>query len=366
MNLRIGAFGRQEGVSAVWIAMFVSGCFAIDNRAAFADGNASCLTYAIASLLSLLLFECALRGIRRRHGNDLNALIGRSKAKALLAVLSAAALLIAAMQPLEHFLVTVTQYVFVEAKQTDVCLYLLPALVLLTVLGAETLVRTSRIFLPMLCLSFAAAMLLAIPQYRLYRLYPFPLGSPYKLVSDSVCTLSRTFSPLLALLCIGEGTQNTGALRSVGRIGAAFGACMTVAALFGLGMSFSYLQLKEMPSPFYRLLVEVRTENPTMRLDRATLFLWLSAALLTSAFYLFSAGALLAKTFAVRDVRPIVCALCALAVTLILVLYYDSETTLQILRFLYRWAWIPAIVPIPFLLIGKRREGSACGSVSHC
>ena len=270
------------------------------------------------------------------------------------------------MQPLEHFLVTITQYVFIEAKQTDVCMYLLPCLMLLTVFGAETLVRTSRVFLPMLLVSLAATVLLAIPQYRAYRLYPMPFGAPMKLIAESVRSLSRTFPPLLALLCIGEGTQNTESLRSAGRIGAVCGAGSTLAVLFGLGLSFSYQQLKEIPSPFYRLLVEVRTENPTMRLDRATLFLWLALAVLASAFYLYAACVLLAKTFGVRDVRPIACSVSMLAVTLILILYYDSETTLTILRQTYRFAWIPTVVPILLLLIGKRKEERTCGCVSHC
>ena len=366
MNLRIGAFGRQEGAAAVWICAFVSGCFAIDNRAAFSDGNVSWLTYLIAAATALLLFEITLSAIKRRGGNDLYALIGKSVPKSLLAIPLILALLIAAMQPLEHFLVAITRYVFVEAKQTDVCMYLLPCLVLLTVLGGETLVRTSRIFLPMLIVSFITTMLLSVPQYRLYRLYPLPLGDPGRLASESISALSRAFSPLLALLCIGEGTQNTASLRSVGRIGAVCGAGMTFAALFGLGLTFSYLQLKDMPSPFYRLLVEVRTENPTMRLDRATLFLWLMMAVLASSVYLYAACVLLAKTFGVRDVRPTACAFSTLAVTLILVLYYDSETTLMILRQLYRFAWIPTVAPIPLLLVGHERRDRLCGYVSRC
>ena len=283
----------------------------------------------------------------------------------MLAVPLSSALLLAAMQPCEHFLMTVTQYVFPEAKQTNVCMYLLPCLLLLTVLGAETLVRTSRIFLPMLLLSFAATMALAIPQYRTYRLHPIPLNTPIKILKECIQAFSRTFSPLLALLCIGEGAQNAKALRRIGRIGEGLGAVMTVAALLGLGFSFSYLQLREMPSPFYRLLIEVRTENPTMRVDRAALFLWLAMGLLSSAFYLFSASVLIAKAFGVRDVRPVACAFAALAVTLVLVLYYDSELTLSILRQLYRFAWIPTVVPVLFLLFGKGKEVRACGCASH-
>lgn len=367
MNLRIGAFGRQEAASAVWIATFTSGCFAFDNHAQFADGNAACLTYAGAALLSLLLFEAVVAVLRRRRGRDLLRLFGNAKWKSVLALPLFFSLLLAAMQPLQLFLVTVTEYIFVEARQVSICMVLLPCLLLLTALGAETLVRTSRLLLPLLLVSVAATLLLAVSQYRTYRLFPIPLGSAKKLVAEGAGTLFRTFSPLLALLCIGEGSQNVRAMQSAGRIGALGGMLTTGLLLLGLGLSFSYVQLREMPSPFFRLLIEVRTENPTMRLDRATLFLWMSAAMLSSAFYLYAACVLLAKTCGIADIRPLAICVSALAVTLILVLYYDSDTTVAILRGLYRFAWIAAIVPIPLLLLGNRKGGGECDlSASHC
>ena len=38
MNLRIGAFGRQESAAVVLIAAFFSGCFGIDSGVLYARG----------------------------------------------------------------------------------------------------------------------------------------------------------------------------------------------------------------------------------------------------------------------------------------------------------------------------------------
>ena len=361
MNLRIGTFGRQESASAVWVCAFASGCFAVDNRALFHDGNFAYFAALIASLISLLLFCGAVRAIRRRGGCDLSALIGRSRIKAALAVPLILSLLLSAMQPQQQFLLTITQYVFVDAKQVSVCFYLLPCLILLSMLGAETLVRTSRILLPVLVLSVLAALAIGVQQYRVYRLYPIPFGKPTKLLSDTAIALHRTFSPLLALLCIGEGTQNPRALESAGRIGAGFGAITVTCMFLGLSLSFSYAMLSDMPAPFYRMLVETRTENPTLRLDRAALFLWMSGALLASSIYLYAASVLFCRTFHVRDVRPVACAMSTAAVAAILVLYYDTDLTLAILERLYRYGWLLAVVPIPFLRI-RGKERTPCGA----
>ena len=70
MNLRIGAFGRQEAMSAVWICAFASGCFAFDNRALFWDGNASYPEHALAAALAA---ELAL-------GRDLSSAVRGAKA----------------------------------------------------------------------------------------------------------------------------------------------------------------------------------------------------------------------------------------------------------------------------------------------
>ncbi|MBR0436448.1 MAG: GerAB/ArcD/ProY family transporter [Clostridia bacterium] len=363
MNLRIGAFGRQEAMSAVWICAFASGCFAFDNRALFWDGNASYPEHALAAALAALLFVCAVSAIRKRGGRDLSALIGASKGKAGIAALLILSLLLSAIQPQQQFLLTLTQYVFVDAKQVSICFYLLPCITLLSALGAETLVRTARMLLPLLCLSVLAALALNCGQARLSRLYPVPIGKPVKLLTDTATALHRAFSPLLALLCIGEGTQNVRTLKSAGTLGALFGAATVVAMLFGLSCCFSYGMLSEMPAPFYRMLVEARTENPTLRFDRVTLFLWMACSLLASAIYVYAAGVLFCKTFGVRDIRPVACLFGAICAAAILALYYDSEPTMRVLKLLYRFGWTAAVVPLPLLcMTGKERP--LCGACS--
>ena len=137
MNLRIGAFGRQESAAMVLIAAFFGGCFGMDSHMLFADGNASYLVEILATVQALLLFEATVWALRVRGGNDLSALIGASRFKKLLTVPLILALLLAAVQPLQSFLLTMTQYVFTDSKQVTACLYLLPGLFLLTALGAD-------------------------------------------------------------------------------------------------------------------------------------------------------------------------------------------------------------------------------------
>lgn len=358
MNLRIGAFGRQETAAMVLIAAFFGGCFGMDSHAMYADGNASYLVQIIATVQALLLFEGTVWVLRLRGGNDLSALIGASRLKRLLAVPLILALMLAAMQPLESFLLTMTQYVFTDAKQVVACLYLLPCLFLLTALGAETLMRTARILLPVLLLSIVAALLSGIGQYHPYRIYPIPFGEPFRIFRQAGSAQIRAAAPLLALLCVGEGTQDRMAMRSGGRIGAIAGGLTAAAALIALSMTFPYTQLKDMPAPFYRMLVEVRAENPTLRLDRAVLFLWVSGAILGAAFYLYAASVLFAKSFRVRDVRPVALSMSGIAVTLILALYYDSKTTAAILERLHRDAWVLVSVPFPLILLNTKRRRS--------
>ncbi len=362
MNLRIGAFGRQESAAIVLIAAFFSGCFGMDCHALYERGNASWIIQIIATIQALLLFEATVWALRVRGGNDLSALIGSSRLRKTLAIPLILALTLAAMQPLESFLLTITQYVFTDSKQVGVCLYLLPCLFLLTALGAETLVRTTRILLPILLVSIAAALLSGVGQYHLYRIHPIPLSEPAKVFTLAGSAQIRAAPPLLALLCIGEGTQDRMAMRSAGRIGAIAGGALAALALFALSMTFTYTQLKDMPAPFYRMLVEVRAENPTLRLDRAVLFLWLGGAVLTSAFYLYAACVLFCKTFRVRDSRPVALCLSGIASALILVLFYETETTAEILKHLYRDAWMLIGLPFPLILLKPRRRKTKCAA----
>lgn len=362
MNLRIGAFGRQESAAMVLIAAFFGGCFGMDSHMLYAHGNASWIVQIIATVQALLLFEAVVWALRVRGGNDISALIAESRFKKPLAVPLILALGLAAMQPLEQFLFTMTQLVFTDAKQVTACLYLLPSLFLLTALGAETLVRTARILLPILLLSIIAALLSGIGQYHLYRIHPIPLRDPFGIFRQAGAAQVRAAAPLIALLCIGDGTQNRMAMRSAGRIGAIAGGLLAAASLFALSMTFTYTQLQDMPSPFYRMLVEVRAENPTLRVDRAVLFLWLSGAILTAAFYLYAASVLFSKTFVVRDVRPVALCVSGIALALILVLCYDSETTEMIRESLYRWTWILISLPFPLILLRPKRRKPCAAS----
>ena len=360
MNLRIGAFGRQESAAAVLIATFFSCCFSVDSHALYLNGNASWIIQIISTIQALLLFEIVIWTLRVRGGTDLSSLICNSRFKAVLMIPLVVSLLLAAMQPLESFLLTMTQYVFVGSKRVTASLYLLPCLFLLTVLGAETIVRTSRILLPILLLSVLAALLSGIGEYRMDRIYPIPIGEPMRLFSQAGTAQLRAAPPLLALLCIGEGTQDRLAMRSAGRIGAIAGGALSAAALFALSMTFPYTMLKDMPAPFYRMLVEVRAENPTLRLDRAVLFLWLGGAILCAAFYLYAASVLLCKSFRVRDVRPVALCLSGIAIAAILALYYNTETTVAILGGLYRYGWVLISVPFPLILLKLRRRKPIC------
>lgn len=360
MNLRLGCFGRQESASIVLLSAFFSGCFSQDTHTLYEHGNASWIVLAIAVIQALLLFEITVWTLRLRGGNDLSALIGPSKLKKALAIPLILALLVAAMQPLARFLLTMTQFVFVESKQVTACMYLLPCLCLLTALGAETIVRTARILLPILLISVVAALLSGISEYRADRIFPIPFGEPMRIFTLAGSAQIQTVPPVLALLCIGEGTQDRMAMRSAGRIGMIAGGALAIAALFALSMTFPYSQLKEMPTPFYRMLVEVRAENPTLRLDRAVLFLWLAGAILSAAFYLYAACVLFAKTFRVRDARPAALCFSTLAVTLILVLYYDADATAAILKCLYRDAWVLISVPMPLILLNLKRRKKKC------
>ena len=87
-----------------------------------------------------------------------------------------------------------------------------------------------------------------------------------------------------------------------------------------------------------------------------TLFLWLMGAILSSGYYIYAACVLFAKTFGVRDARPVALCLSALAVSLILVLHYDTETTLVVLKLLYRNASLLIGVPFPLILLKRRRR----------
>lgn len=371
MNHRVGRFGRQEAVSLTALSGVINGFFAVDNAAAFQHGNVQYLTSLLGAVFAWLLLEWTVYSMRRVGARTLHELlsallgsVGASVASVVLLV----ALCLAAALPLLQLLIALSQFIFVDAEYVNILLYFLLPILLLVFFGMETLARMSRLFFPIVLIGTLFALLTGFPAYRTFRLYPLAFAP--KTVLGQTLSATFRFVPSVLLLLIGadalQGLQN---VRFCGRMGLGMAGGLVVLTKLCLGLSYAYSDLRGMSAPLYRLILEVRTEDPALRADRLIMFLWVMGGIVAAASYLYAASLLFVRSYRVGDVRPIGAILSCMTILAVLSVFCSMEETVSLLKGIYRYGWTLAVNPLVLVnLIGlfRRKEKPVCGERSSC
>lgn len=360
MNDRLGRFGPRELFALTTICTLMYGCFSTDETAAYDGGNQLHFATLLALLLALGLLRLLIAALRRTGTGSLGDALHRLPGPLglLCAALFSLGMLIAAALPGVRFLRAMTDFIYIDATPAAVLLYCVPCLALLAALGMETLARTGRVLLPITLLVTAVGLGSDVPLYRVYRLFPL-FTSAEKLLRQGTVSLFRFVPVVLLLLSTARGAQGSEYVWRAGRNGLLLGGALTVCAELCLGLSYRYTELQSLSAPLYRLMVEIDTDNASVRLDRVVLFAWTMAALFASACAVYAAALQLCETADVGDVRPVAVLMACATVTGVLLIRRLDDRGAPILFWLQRGGL--ALVTAPLVaLIGRRR--SACAA----
>ncbi len=347
MNRRLGRFGQREMTACAALTALNCGCFSIDKRDLYRGGNILHFATLLSLFAAFLLLELLTHLLRKTGAKSLGALCRRLPVpvRAVSLLLWAATLLLTVMLPQVHFLQAMTGLLYPDAEPVVIALYLLPCLILPACLGMETLVRTSRVLLPVTVIAALLTLASYARHYRIERLVPF-FTTGHALLGQSVISLLRFLPPVLILLSAAPGGQGLQHVRRACRTGLWIGGGLTVALELCLGLTYRYTELSEMEAPLYRLIAEIDTVSAAIRLDRILLFVWTTASMLVCACALYAASLLLSEVCDVGDIRPPAVLLgCASVFAALLLTHADG-----VLRLLERYGWVIAVLPVPFCL----------------
>ena len=242
MNDRLGRFGKWELFSLTAVCTIIFGCFSTDESGAYDQGNQLHFATLLALLVSLLLFEFCLSGLKKSGCKSLGELLHRQRFGVVFAIAIALSLLCSAALPGVRFIRAMTGFIYTDADPAVIVLWCLPCLALLGVLGMETLCRTGRILLPVTLLVTLIGLGSDIPLYRLYRLFPI-YTSTVTLLRQSAVSMLRFLPMVWLLLTTAHGAQGLEHVRFAGRWGLLLGGIVTIIAELCVGMSYRYTEL---------------------------------------------------------------------------------------------------------------------------
>ncbi|MDO4565569.1 MAG: GerAB/ArcD/ProY family transporter [Clostridia bacterium] len=364
MNHREGRFGVQEAAAVATIALAISSVFSIDAPDIYADGNVMWLASAFALVISAVLFLCLAQAMERQGCESLPELAGRVFGGffgGLLNLILILLLIFAAVTPLFRFMFLITDFVFIDASQNSISVYFLICCALLAMLGMEVIARSARLLIWLVVIAFGLAFLFAAPSLEAYRLYPMPGAGGAELIRQTALSVFRYLTPLLALLTVAKGAHGVRYTKKAGLIALAAGGLLSLVCQLFTGLRYSYAELAQMDAPLYRLVMDARYSQSSLRLDKAILFIWVIAGILSAAYYVYCASLTFVRTFKTGDIRPVAALMSCFAIAALLLLALNTDGAESTMSFAQRYAWLILLVPVFALCIAgtvKRRRAA--------
>lgn len=348
MNIRLGRIGEREGASAAAIAMTVSGIFTFENKLLYENGNSTYITLPLSVLVSLMFFILILQLMKSSGIENLGELFSAGLGGVVSPIVSVAfALLIiySAYAPLSQFVRAMHGLFFDGVSYSRIVVFTMPAVIVLSLLGFETIGRSARLTAPVLFALLLLSTAASSSEFEAYRLYPLP-GSAVEQIAIQTLEEVGTFLPaLLCLLINADGLNGIETAKRSGVRAALFSAVICCISQLALGLCYTYRELGELFMPMFRINYLSKFEAHFMRMDKLAHMIWLAGGMIASSFYIHAGARWFSHFFDIRDVRPPAVGGIAL-VSLMIMIEVESQVRESFLHFksiMNEYAFFPLI-----------------------
>lgn len=363
MKLALGRIGSQEAVSAAAAAMSVSAIFTIDSAREYSEGNLAYVTIPLGAAAALGAFLFIVFAMKRSGANDLTDLCEAMLGKAAVfpAIIAAALLVFSAWELMFRFAVMLNTFVYRSSKFAPVVVWVTLCPAIIAFMGFECVGRVGKIVGAASGVLFLLGLAGASGGFEAYRLYPIPVSEVAPVISNSLEASGRCFPALLALLAAAPAMQGNRRLRLAGVLAAAIAAFLGAASQLCIGMAYTGEDLSKMYMPLFRLNMVLIKESYWFRLDKLSLFLWLTASAIGAALYIYAASLMITRSITRYDVRPAVVSSCAVLALAAVIAQTSGESGVEAAAELvrrYSWLALPLFMlpALASLIKGRKTE----------
>ncbi len=366
MHLAQGRIGKQESMGLTALAVVMSVVFTLDEMSAYTNGNATYIALPAAVLLSLVLFLLVHRAMAKMQASSFFDLCERTFGtfgKYISGILIIAFYVFAAWAMLERFTTVIHSVIFITSHYSPILMWVIVAVAFFAMQGLECISRTAKILALFIGIVVLVQLAVAMDGYRLYRLAPFPADQVGGIALLSLKSMTFAFPPLLALLCAAPALQGMKNVRQAGVRGAMAAVVMVALIQLCVGMAFTYKELENLTIPLFRIDMILSIETDAYRADLLSVLILLIGAIVSAAYFIFSASAIFTKVFTVYDVRPAAASISATIASLLLFEHLqDNWGVHAVVAGIKNYAWIAlapfALLAVIALIKAKRKGGS--------
>ena len=352
INLREGKTGRAECTAAIAIALVISGLFSFESSEAYANGNSTYLSLPIACFLAFAVFALCAFAMKKSKSGDLTILLNTTLGKIPATVLSiyfSAIIIACTCTLLNRFLNILRSFFFQDASYYAIAVYMLLVISVLAATGFEAINRTAKLTSVFLIIVMLLLFVNSGNSYQLYKIYPIAGDGA---TSMSLFSLQSTVYFLPALIVALIASRGMHGVRNASKNAATAvvisAALCAVSQLF-LALSYTYDELAKLYMPLYRMSMVTGTQNFLVRLDKISVFIWMSGVLIACGYYIYGASLLHCKAFSQSDIRPAACSFSLVTVIICLITHLSQPLMFRILNFIHSYGtWL---IGVPLILI---------------
>jgi len=351
--LKEGRFGYKEAISLIVISITSKVFFTSASLVSRLVGTAGWYMTLVSAAVAALFFAFLYLLLKRFPGKnimEINDIVLGKFAGSLLSLVLCAFLMIIASIDMREFTEVLKVFVLPESPPSFIMVIFIISVISLAFAGLETLVRYSKFLVYLLGAGCIFVILLSIPDFRVYRLFPLLGNGLGKTIINGA--LRCSFYGEAALVGImAASLQGTNEIKRIGFYSIFISGLMTSLCLLSFGMVFPYSTAQELVSPMFAMAANVHLGGFLQHMEPIFVFLWNFGSFIEVSALFYSAIMIYCHVFRISDKRPVILPMGTLLFCLNLFPKGIQDVFSAYVQTMRTWGWVIYFLPPVIVLI---------------
>lgn len=316
--LKEGKFGVQEAVCVVTLTISSKLFYTTPGLLTRYVGNAGWQMTLVSCLVAIIFFYFVYLLLKRFPGKNIVEIFEISLGRFLGFLFSlafAVAFLLYASVLLREFADTSKVFVFPLTGPSILIAVFIVVVVVVAMLGLETIVRASKIIAYIAIFTYALLPLLASRNFKLYHMFPL-LGYGLDKTITTGFMRSSAYAEVLILAVFAGSLQGIGHIKKAGFLSLILSGILLSTGLLAFILVFPYTMTQELTVPIYIMARIIKYGAFIQRLDPVFIILWNISSMATVTILFYCAVSIYCKVFRLQDTKPVIIPMAVLLFTI--------------------------------------------------
>ncbi|NLU52959.1 MAG: endospore germination permease [Clostridiaceae bacterium] len=351
--IKDGKFGYHEAISIFVITIFIKVFFTSPTMVAKIVGTSGWLMTLISALSTAFFFTfqyLLLKRFPNMSQMEINDTVLGNKLGRLLTFFFSAYILIVAGIDMREFIEVMKVFVLPDSPPSFIMIIFCACIVALCATGLETIARFAKFIVYIVIGGYILVILLSIPNFRLYRLFPlFGYGLDKTLITGFL--RSSYYGEIALVGAFAKSLQGSREIKRIGYTSIFLTGILTSSACLFFNLAFSYITAQEQVSPMYTLATMVNLGTFLQRVDPIFLFLWNFGTFIEVSVFFYASMVMFCHVFEISDRRPVLLPMTTILFCINLIPKGLNEVSTELVQSLRTWGWVFYFLPSVLVLI---------------